>query len=714
MPLIVVDRAMNVTHASKASESVFRLAPDLVLPHITRCKLPEGIPPLVDLLDEAMEGARRVDREIVHRSLSATLSAVPHFSSQGEMIGAIVLLSDNTEQLKRTQRELQLIFDSVPVSIMVRDRQGRIIKANPAAADLLNVPPEELTGAVFHDFLKDDVATRILAADREVLESGRPEVDSLLEFVFRDGRAMWVRVTRRSAEYPGIEGKVLYSVKQDVTGQQRVQNALELSEMRLEQAIDASNAGLWDWQPETHALFWSKRFMEIVGIEESGFSGRDDEFFDRLHPEDTARVRQVLAAHLERDDAFSLGYRLRHADGRYRWIDAHGKVRRDENGRMERVIGTVVDITEQRQNVHVLRERNRQLDLAQHISGVGYWKLDRSDDSLFWSDQIYAIHGVAAANYTPDLASGVKFYHPDDIPKVEHHLAGVLERHGQFEFEARLIQPGGDIRTVQAAGQSEVDDRGEVVAVFGVFRDVTDLRAREADLERTLEELSRSNEELNRFSYVCSHDMKEPVRMIESMSELLLDPDISRDETQRRELVVRIGRNMTRLKGTIDSLLAYSRLEAKVELVDVELNAVLAEVVDNLDSVIQDKSAGVESLPLPIARGARVHFQQLLQNLIGNALKYSDKPDPRVLVTGHRHAGQLVLTVEDNGPGIPNESLDDVFVVFSRLRLDSEIEGTGLGLAICRRIVTQYGGTIICRPSSLGGAAFDITLPVKD
>lgn len=373
--------------------------------------------------------------------------------------------------------------------------------------------------------------------------------------------------------------------------------------------------------------------------------------------------------------------------------------------------GATEDGSAPRQELHELRERNRQLDLAQAISGIGYWRLDLDSEAIYWSEQIFHIHGVPLDDGVPALEDAIAFYHPDDRARVIANVDTATREEHSFEFEARLVRLDGSERYVHCAGQSHVDASGRPYAVFGVFRDITDVRAREADLKRTLEQLSRSNEELYRFSYVCSHDMKEPVRMIESMSELLLDPDIGRDEERRGELVARIGRNMKRLKATIDNLLAYSRLDAEIESADIDLNAVVAEVVDSLNPEIVRRGATIEVGRLSVVHGARTHFQQLFQNLVGNALKYSDKPEPLIRVTASRHAETRRFVVEDNGPGIPEASLNDVFGVFSRLRLQRDIEGTGLGLAICRRIVEQYGGRIVARRSELGGAAFDFHLP---
>jgi light-regulated signal transduction histidine kinase (bacteriophytochrome) len=227
----------------------------------------------------------------------------------------------------------------------------------------------------------------------------------------------------------------------------------------------------------------------------------------------------------------------------------------------------------------------------------------------------------------------------------------------------------------------------------------------------TVHELARSNEELNRFSYVCSHDMKEPVRMIESMAALLTNRDFDANEKVRAELLSRISVNTSRLRAIIDGLLAYSRIEAKVEMTQVDLNLILAEICDGLSMAAEDHGAKIEVGPLPVVNGATVHFTQLFHNLIGNALKYSDKEIPLIRLSARKSSDGWTFLLEDNGPGVPEEARLEIFKLFSRLKRRDEVEGTGLGLSIAQRIVEQYKGQIKCLSSVLGGAAFEIFIP---
>ncbi|MFK7793550.1 MAG: chemotaxis protein CheB [Devosiaceae bacterium] len=378
----------------------------------------------------------------------------------------------------------------------------------------------------------------------------------------------------------------------------------------------------------------------------------------------------------------------------------------DDTGNVEGAIILIHD------NSAELRLRNNQMLLAEELSGVGYWNMDLIESTVFWSEQIYAIHGVEPHSYQPNFETAIAFYHPDDLVAVQQDVERAVEEGSGFEFEARIIQPGGQLRNIRSIGSATVNDEGKTTSVFGVFVDITEEKARADKLEALLADLYKSNQELNRFSYVCSHDMKEPVRMIEAMCDLILDKDAGIDQTEREEIICRIGTNASRLREIITSLLAYSRIDEKIDESDVDLNATVAQIKDSLALTIEETGTQLTVAKLPTVHAAPVHFVQLLQNLIANAIKFCESAPITIHVSSKTLKDEVKIFVEDNGPGIPLESRDDIFTVFKRLKRSNEVDGSGLGLSICQRIVSQYGGSIgVDTSSKLGGARFIITLP---
>ena len=255
------------------------------------------------------------------------------------------------------------------------------------------------------------------------------------------------------------------------------------------------------------------------------------------------------------------------------------------------------------------------------------------------------------------------------------------------------------------------DETGALAGAVAVLSEQTERRSREARLRDAMEKLAASNAELERFSYVASHDLREPVRTLAGFAECLGDPALSLTGEERADLLDRICDNARRLGDIIDSLLAFSRIDREVHIEDVDLGQCAREALAFLARGIADCGASVELGVLPTVRASRVHMRQLFQNLVGNALKFrSDKPC-RIRIGARRASGLHVVTVEDNGIGVPEPARALIFEVFRRLHPRGDIEGAGLGLSICRKIVEQYGGRIWCDPNPAGGAAFRFTLP---
>ena len=254
------------------------------------------------------------------------------------------------------------------------------------------------------------------------------------------------------------------------------------------------------------------------------------------------------------------------------------------------------------------------------------------------------------------------------------------------------------------------------------IRDVTDrkraeeeIRQLNSQLEQKVTErtaaLTRSNEELRQFAYVVSHDLKEPLRTVSTFSQLLEERLGSSLDPESKEFVTYILGGVKRMSDLIDDLLAYTSLDAvEARIKPVDLNLVLREASFNLLATIQESGAVVESDPLPEVLGDHVQLVQVLQNLIGNSIKYRSADPPRVHVSAERRQGETVIVVRDNGIGIDPVYADGVFKLFKRLHARQEYSGNGVGLAICRKIVQRHGGRIWVESKLGQGAAFCFTL----
>ena len=278
--------------------------------------------------------------------------------------------------------------------------------------------------------------------------------------------------------------------------------------------------------------------------------------------------------------------------------------------------------------------------------------------------------------------------------------------------EAILKGPRGTVLLAEMTRRAvQIDGRWVIVVCS---RDISERKRAEEELQRRLEDLARSNEELERFAYIASHDLTEPLRMVAGYTQLLERRCRDRLDGEALEFIDFIVGGTVRMKRLIDDLLAYSRVGRQVKHQPVRMDDVLDDVLSNLQQLIAEKSAAIERGPLPVVTADRTAMTQLLQNLVGNALKFQGAATSAVVrIAASQQESGWTFTVADNGIGIAPENFERIFVIFQRLHARDEYGGTGIGLAICKKIVERHGGRIWLESQPGVGTKFFFTLPRK-
>ncbi len=239
------------------------------------------------------------------------------------------------------------------------------------------------------------------------------------------------------------------------------------------------------------------------------------------------------------------------------------------------------------------------------------------------------------------------------------------------------------------------NEAGEIQGVFAAARDITERKAMENEIRQTLEELKQSNAELEQFAYVASHDLQEPLRMVASYVQLLERRYKGKLDPEADEFIAYAVDGANRMRGLIDDLLTYSRVSRLGKPFEpTDLESTLDIVLLNLQASIADSGAVVTHDKLPVVMADGGQLVQLLQNLIGNAIKFHGKEPPRVHVSAQVKENEYLFSVRDNGIGIAPEYFDRLFKIFQRLHTREEYPGSGIGLAICKKIVERHGGRI--------------------
>lgn len=299
-----------------------------------------------------------------------------------------------------------------------------------------------------------------------------------------------------------------------------------------------------------------------------------------------------------------------------------------------------------------------------------------------------------------------------ELGEAFNHMLSQLREHdvalgkARKDLEVKVRQRTRELSEQRTAALNMMEDAQEARR---------NAEAAEARLRVTARKLAHSNEELEQFAYIASHDLQEPLRMVASYVQILERRYKGRLDENADQFIAYAVDGARRMQGLIRDLLEYSRVTTRGKpLRPTAMEDVLEMTLRNLQAAIDEGPAEVTHDPLPSVIGDSIQLGQLLQNLIGNAIKYRGDTAPRVHVSAQQDGDEWVFSVQDNGIGIDPVYAERIFVIFERLHTQKEYSGTGIGLAVCKRIVERHGGKIWVRSEVGGGATFFFSLPSAD
>lgn len=318
-------------------------------------------------------------------------------------------------------------------------------------------------------------------------------------------------------------------------------------------------------------------------------------------------------------------------------------------------------------------------------------------------------------------AEGVHF---EDFQRCMHTYMECFVAHKPFRMEYRLRRADGQYRWILDTGVPRFEPWGGFAGYIGSCIDITEIReAHETmqrlnlELERRVTErtaaLTKSNEELEQFSYAVSHDLQAPLRTINGFVGLLQKHHGAKLDPEAQEFMGYIVGGVQRMHALLTDLLAYSRVGGDAPAAtSVEMEQALAAALQNLRNAIEEAGASIERTTLPAVPGDEVRITQLWQNLVGNAIKFR-APDtaPQIRIVAEAQSHHWHFTVMDNGIGIPPDARARLFRLFQRLHVPEKYPGTGVGLALCKRIVESHGGRIWIESEPGHGSTFHFTWP---
>jgi PAS domain S-box-containing protein len=593
---------------------------------------------------------------------------------------------------------------------------GTILDANASACSMFGYSLEEFQHAGRQGIIdSDSPGLKEFLLERK--EKGKIVCE--LIGVRKGGEKFPIWVSSVLFKEEGQEEKT-FTIIQDITERKRKEQELRMSEANMRMILDNTDELFIIIDKDLKVINFNKATEEksklLLGVPFE----RGKSILDSAQPERIPLLKQLYA------DVLNGAVRRSVVD--IPPINDNSKVVVDiryspiyENGLIIGAIINIRDITETRSKEEELLRTNERFFFAAKATNDAIWDWDIQNDKVFRvGDGLQNIFG-----YDKDIAASDDHFwitrvHPDDLDAMISKREKVLFKTNElyWEDEYRFRKADDTYAHVFDKGYIIRDSNGTPIRMIGATQDVSQRKETEAlllelnnRLKRRAEELANSNIELERFAYIASHDLQEPLRMVTSFLQLLKKRyEEKLDETATQYIAFAVD-GAERMKTLIMDLLDYSRVGSNTEPNEnVDLNLLVEEIKNVFGKTIDEAKATIMVSHLPIVKGNRTQLLQLFQNLIGNAIKYRKDRIPVIQINYTEKQEEYLFEIKDNGIGIDPAFHEKIFVIFQRLHSRTEYTGTGIGLAICKKIVERHNGKIWVKSVPGQGSSFFFTL----
>jgi PAS domain S-box-containing protein len=667
-------------------------------------------------------------------------------------------IQDRTKALKNSETQFRSLIEQSGDAMYLVDFDGNIIDVNKKACEILGYERNELLNLNIADIDvnytsnndQKKIWNNIIPGDSQVLET---------KHKCKNGELKAVEVVFGFYEYSNK--KSILGFARDITERKAADEILQKSKMELLEAQRIGRLGNWYLNLATNEVVWSIELYKMYNFDPALPPPTYPEFKKIFTAESWNRLNKAILKTSETGIPYEMELETIRKDGSNGWMWASGEPVKDANGIIVGLRGAAQDISERKQNIQKLLERENLLNDTQELTKIGGWRWNIKDQTMFWTNETYRIHEIDPteidAEFYEYVQRSTQCYDEKDRQIISEAFNKCANDGTAYDFEFPFTTLKGNRIWIRTTAKAETEN-GKVVGVIGNIMNITerkqaedkilqlneeleykvitrttelekkgkdlrdsqnallniveDLNEKSEQLEQNSVALEALNKELESFSYSVSHDLRAPLRGIDGFSQALLEDYAEKLDEQGKGYLNRVRKGTQKMALLIDEMLNLSRLgRMTLTPVEVDLSAIAQSICTELhETDPQRKSEFVIAADLKSSADPTL-IRAVLQNLLENAWKFTSKKAKSKIEFGELDIdGEITYFVKDNGAGFNMKYEKKLFTPFQRLHQESEFPGTGIGLTTVQRIIHRHNGTLWAESKINAGATFYFTL----
>lgn len=643
----------------------------------------------------------------------------------GKFLGSVGNLRDITDELARkhalakSEARFRTLAEAAPVGIFQADSEGRLTYVNAAWAARFGVETADLLGDGWKSVLKTG---QEYEEDKAFTGFNKPgDVRRRVAlFVDADGKDLWGE-TVNAAEFDR-DGKIsgFVGVFNDVTEQRENMLRLQESERRFQSLTNLAPAGIFRTSIDGMCTYVNTAWKQITGLEDGAWEGTG--WSAAIHPDDLQRVQASWSSGVEREAPLNFEFRWRREDGTTVWTELFSAPEKDEVGRVNGFIGVLMNVSERKNVLTALAQREQQLSVLAENATDPVLKLTLEGICTYASPSVEHMFEVPPSGF--EGLSMLERFHPDDEESVLaafELLASGKQDNTVLSYRTEtILEPGKYIWMEANCGLLRDPATGKPQEIIAALRDVNATKNLEEELRQAKNDAENAAAAKSAFLANMSHEIRTPMNGVIGFTEIALAGDLDEQQRENIEMIAESGRAMMRLLNDILDMAKIEAGQMTIAKEALDLRHKLTNCIRLMEPVARAKHIELSlhvdpSLPAWIESDA-MRIRQIVLNLIGNALKFTERGSVEVTVALEDDIGhpRLRISVSDSGIGIPADRLGYIFEQFTQADSSTarRYGGTGLGLAISSQLAEMMGGRLFASSIEGKGSTFTFELPL--